>query len=346
MKPFRHLAPLALIVLAIVVGSCAQPAAAPTPNPAPATAEELAPQPTAAPAQAKIPIAAVTFYSDFFMQTVVAGMQKAADEQGVELTSAVSELDLAKEAKIIEDLITKGVKAILITPVSSDGSIAALKKAKEAGITIVCFNTCVNDESIPSAFIFTEGKDHGAQTGKAVAQYIKENMGGKAKMGILNCESFELCVERYQGFMAELDGLDVTVVANQQGFVADEAVEVAETVMQGHPEIDIMWAENEGGTVGIVQAVKSLGLTGKMPVFGLDMNPQLAQMLLADDGILLGTTGQSPYELGYITLNTAVDALNGKAVEPLVFSPAIYFGRDDPAKVQEFLDLMGQSFFR
>ncbi len=171
-------------------------------------------------------------------------------------------------------------------------------------------------------------------------------MDGKAKLGILNRESFELCVERYQGFMEELKGLDVEIIANQQGFVADEAVKVAETVMQGHPEINIMWSENEGGTVGIVQAVKSMGLTGKMPVFGLDMNPQLAQMLQAEDGILLGTTGQSPYELGYITLNTAVDALNGKKVEPVTYSPAIYFGRDDPAKVQQFLDLKGQSFFK
>ncbi len=151
---------LALIVLALVVSSCTQPAAAPAPTTAPAKAEQPTPQPTAAPAKAKIPMAAVTFYSDFFMQTVVAGMQKAADEQGIELTNAVSELDLAKEAKIIDDLITKGVKAILITPVSSDGSTAALKKAKDAGITIVCFNTCVNDKSIPSSFIYTEGKAH------------------------------------------------------------------------------------------------------------------------------------------------------------------------------------------
>ena len=300
MKTVRYLAVLALIVLALVVSSCTQPAAAPAPTAAPAKAEQPTPQPTAAPAKAKIPMAAVTFYSDFFMQTVVAGMQKAADEQGIELTNAVSELDLAKEAKIIDDLITKGVKAILITPVSSDGSTAALKKAKDAGITIVCFNTCVNDKSIPSSFIYTEGKAHGAATGKAVAKYIKEKMDGKAKLGILNCESFELCVERYQGFIEELKGLDVEIIANQQGFVADEAVKVAETVMQGHPEINIMWSENEGGTVGIVQAVKSMGLTGKMPVFGLDMNPQLAQMLQAQDGILLGTTGQSPYELGYI----------------------------------------------
>ena len=134
-------------------------------------------------------------------------------------------------------------------------------------------------------------------------------------------------------------------MSNQQGFVADEAVTVAEAMLQAHPEIDIMWSENEGGTVGIVQAIKSLGLEGQMPVFGLDMNMQMAQMLLSDDGILLGTTGQSPYHLGYLTLKAAVDVLNGKDVEPVVYSPAIYFGRDNPEKNQEFIDTQGQTFF-
>ena len=336
------------MVMALFLTACVQTAPAPAEPAAEQATEVEAGEPASESEEMAgdgYEIAAVTFYSDFFMQTVVAGMELAGQERGVGFSNHVSELDLEKETQIIEDLITKGVDAILITPVSADGSIAALKKAKEAGITIVCFNTCVNEEGLASSFLYTQGQEHGAQTGKAVAQYIQEEMGGSAKMGILNCETFELCVERYEGFMAELEGLDVEVVSNQLGFVADEAVTVAEDMLQAHPEIDIMWSENEGGTVGIVQAVKSMGLAGEMPVFGLDINLQLAQMLLAEDGILLGTTGQSPYELGYLTMNTAVDVLNGEEVEPVVYSPAVYFDRGNPAKTQEFIDTEGQDFF-
>ncbi len=311
-----------------------------------APAQEEA-KPTEAPAPAEdagYKMAGITFYSDFFMQTVIDGMKLAADENGIEFSNHVTEFDLEKEAQIIDDLITKGVDAIIITPISSDGSIAALKKAKEAGVTVVCFNTCVNEEGIASAFLYTDGIEHGGKTGKAVAEYVKNEMGGSAKLGILNCEIYELCVERLDGFMAELEGLDIEVVDNQQGFVADEAVTVAEDMLQAHPDINLMWSENEGGTVGIVQAVKSLGMDGELPVFGLDMNMQMAQMLQSDDGILLGTTGQSPYDLGYMSLNTAIDVLNGKEVEPVTFSPAIYFGRDTPEKVQEFIDTEGKMF--
>ena len=95
-------------------------------------------------------IAGVVFQSDTFMQTVQAGMQAAADKAGAEMIMGNTENKLDKEASMIDDYITRGVKAIVITPISADGSMAALKKAKDAGITIFCFNTCVNDPTIPS----------------------------------------------------------------------------------------------------------------------------------------------------------------------------------------------------
>lgn len=286
----------------------------------------------------------IVFFSDFFMQTVQAGMKDAADKAGVDITFAVSELDEAKEARIIDDMITKGVDAILITPVSSDGSTAALKKAKEAGVEIICFNTTINEPGIVSSFLFTPGEAHGERTGREAAKYIKEHMGGKVKLGMLNCEVYELCVGRRNGFIDALEkaGIDYEVVTNQQGFVADEAVNVAENVLQANPQINMLWAQNEGGTVGIVQAVKSMGLEDQVTVFGTDMNPQLAQMLLADDGVLLGTTGQSPYDMGFKALNAAIDLLEGKDVPEIQYTPVLYFGRDDKDWVQEFLDKEGR----
>src|SRR5215208_5990783 len=80
--------------------------------------------------QTKTQIAGVVFQSDTFMQTVQAGMQAAADKAGnVDLVLGNSENDLTKEASLIDDYITRGVKAIVITPISADGSAAALERA-------------------------------------------------------------------------------------------------------------------------------------------------------------------------------------------------------------------------
>ena len=84
--------------------------------------------------------------------------------------------------------------------------MAALKKAKEAGITIFCFNTCVNDKTIPSAFLVTKNDDLGDKSGAAAVKFITEKLGGKAKVGILNCDQFEGCPPRKEGVPGAAEG--------------------------------------------------------------------------------------------------------------------------------------------
>ena len=166
---------------------------------------------------------------------------------------------------MIDDYITRGVDAIVITPISSDGSVAALKKAKDAGITVVCFNTCVSEPGIASGFLATKNEDLGTTTGVAAAKFITEKLGGKAVIGTLNCDQFEGCPPRKEGFMAEMAKLPgVNIVADQAGWLADKSQPVAEAMLQANPDINLLWAANEGGTVGEALAVKSSGLEGQV----------------------------------------------------------------------------------
>jgi sugar transport system substrate-binding protein len=303
-------------------------------------------QPTAAPAPAaekKLRIAGVVFQGDTFMQTIQAGMQDAANKAGVELVLANTQNDLAKETSVIDDYITSKVDALVITPISNDASGTALKKAKDAGITVVCYNSCVADQGLAASYLVTKNEDLGTTTGDAAVKYINEQMGGKATIGILNCDIVVQCQERKAGFLAKVQALPgVTIVADQEGYLADKAQPVAEAMLQANPEINLFWAANEGGTVGAALAVKSSGLAGKVVVFGTDMNEQMAQMLQSEDNILQGVTGQAPYQMGYDALLAAVDVLNGKSVQANVFTPTIFFGRGDDAKIKEFVDSGGK----
>ena len=332
------------LVLGIVASACAVPAAPPPAPPEPTKAEEAAPP--APPEEEKLLIAGVVFQSDTFMQTVQAGMQAAADEAGVELILGNTENKLDKEASMIDDYITLGVDAIVITPISADGSVAALKKAKEAGITIVCFNTCVSEPGIASAFLVTKNEDLGTKTGEAAVKFINEKLGGEAKIGILNCDQFEGCPPRKEGFLSKVGELPgAEIVADQAGWLADKAQPVAEAMLQAHPEINMFWSANEGGTVGEAMAAKTLGPGGTVFVFGTDMNNQMGQMLQSDDDVLQGVTGQAPYQMGYDAFNTTLDALAGKEVQEIVNTPTIFFGRGDDAMINKFMDTAGKAIF-
>lgn len=292
-------------------------------------------------------IAGVVFQSDTFMQLVQAGIQQAADDLGAELILGNTENDLAKEGDMIDDYITRGVDAIVITPISADGSTASLKRAQEAGITIICFNTCVNEEGIASAFLVTENIDLGLKSGAAAVEFIETELGGEAKIGLLNCDPFpEGCDPRKEGFVGEVSKLPgVEIVADQTGYIADEALPVAEAMLQAHPDINVLWGANEGGTVGHALAVQSSGLQGEVFVFGTDMNNQMAQMLQSGDNVLQGVTGQSPFQMGYDAMNVAYAVLSGDSVEYNQKTPTIYFGRGNDELIDSFVDTEGKAVF-
>jgi len=239
------------------------------------------------------------------------------------------------------------VDAIVITPISADGSLAALKKAKAAGITIICFNTCVSEKGVASAFLVTKNEDLGTKTGEAAVKFITDKLGGKATIGMLNCDQFEGCPPRKTGFQAQMKTLaGAQIVADQAGWLADKAQPVAEAMLQANPNINVLWAANEGGTVAEANAVKTLGLAGKVFVFGTDMNNQMGQMLLASDNVLQGVTGQAPYQMGYDSLNAALDVLGGKTVPETTNTPTIFFGRGNDAMINQYMSTEGKAIFK
>ena len=297
-------------------------------------------------AQDKPVIGAILFSRDSFFQSIQAGMQAAADEAGAELLVNIHEHDIAEETRLIEDYVARGVDAILITPESVDASVPALQAAAEAGVVIVCYNTCVNEEAqqaFVSAFYETDQASLGYQTGEYLASWLAENGIDEANIGIAQCDFVEACQRRGAGFRQALTDAGVTYneVANQEGYQPDVATSVGETMLQANPNINILWAENEGGTIGLALAVDSMGLAGQVFVFGTDISPQLADMLLSDDNILQAVTGQSPEAMGANAVNAALDVVNGGEPAGYNIVPNAFFSRSDLEAVQAYVDSLG-----
>jgi len=118
---------------------------------------------------------------------------------------------------------------------------------------------------------------------------------------------------------------------------ASETIGVVETLIQKHPEINLVFAENEGTTIGAVQAIERQGRAGEVFVFGTDISPQIAEMLLADDNILQAVTAQTPYQMGYLAVKAAVELAKGGEKQDITYVPVESFRRDQPEKVREYL---------
>ena len=284
-------------------------------------------------------IGGIVFQQDQYFRGIQLGMQAAAKGGAATLLEGNSDSKPEKEATLVNTFVTRGAKAIVIAPISGKASVRALKRANDKGVKVVLYGTRL-DADFPVAFIGTSDRDIGTGTGKVAASFVKQELGGKANLAILAFRSqlAEQSDARTEGFLdAARQGTDLKIVARQDAWLAEKAVSVASDVLTAHPEINMIYAANEGGTVGAVQAVRRAGKEGKVFVFGTDGSEQLANFLLDPDKVLIATTAQQPFEVGKDAIQTAVAAVGGKPVAKQVLVPALPLARADKAGVERYL---------
>ncbi len=283
-------------------------------------------------------IGAILMQQDQFFRLNESGMRTAAEKLGVDLRVQNAAGALDKEISLIETFMAQRVGAILVSPLSAAASLPALKRASETGIRIITYNN-----SLPAAFVSTEiGSDQvelGASSGEAARQYVSKHRAGKARIAIIGFASQlpEQGGARVAGFKQAVTGLPgVEIVAEQDAWEAPQAATVVGELLTKNP--DIIWAANEGGTVGAVTAVKNAGKGGRVVVFGTDISVQLIDFLLSDDGILQAVTAQQPYEMGSAAVEAAARALRAEPIQKKQVMNGRLFTRDQPDELRSFRD--------
>ncbi len=294
--------------------------------------------------QAKKKIAGIVFQEDQFFRLALFGMRESAAKNGVELLEANSAGKPDKEIQLVNTYIASNVDAIVVSPLSSKASISALQRAREKGIAVITYNTTVESD-LPASYVESDQVDLGVSTGKAACEYIRTRLGGKATIAILAflSQTPEQSEMRTRGFKQEVTKLPgINIVAEQDAWLAEQAVKKAGDILTAHPEVNLIWAANEGGTVGAVMAVKNAGRAGKVAVFGTDTGEQIADFLLSDDNILQAVTGQRPYDIGFMAIDAAVKVIRGEKVDKKVSLPGMLLTRQNQDDVRKFKDRLLQ----
>lgn len=287
-------------------------------------------------------IGAILLQEDQFFRLNEIGMRDAAKELGVELMVNNSFGALDKEISIIDTYMVGQVAALVVPPQNPLSSIPSLKRAFDSGIPVVTYDSYI-DADFAASNIRSDQISLGGTSGTAAVAYIQEKLGGNAKIGMVEYISFspEPGGQRVKGFKDAVTTLPgVEIVSEQDAWLAETATAVVENMLTANPEINVIWAANEGGTVGAVNGVLSKGLAGKVVVFGTDMSEQIGRFLLAEDNVLQAVTGQKPYDIGHQALTAAVKAMKGEAVEKKVVLPGMLFSRNKPEEVQAYVKVL------
>ena len=296
--------------------------------------------PAALPARAESTTVGAIYLDDVgFYAAVRKGIQDASKGMGrdVNLLETNARADPGAEGSFIDRLISAGAKAIVLSAVSADGSVRSIRRAHEAGIPVVCYNTCVNADAMKKyvyAYVVADPKTFGQKLGDVAADYFIAKGIKAPKIAVLNCEFVEVCTLRREGFEAALKARlpDYKIVSNQRGTVLDQAVSVSDQTLSAHPEVDAFFGEGGEAGVGAARTIKQRGLAGKVVVFSADMSIAAAQEL-ADHTIVKGVADVSGQGVGKLALEQALAGADKKPAASLIVPMAIsIFTTSDEAK--------------
>ncbi|WIY03161.1 ABC transporter substrate-binding protein [Amycolatopsis mongoliensis] len=190
--------------------------------------------------------------------------------------------DLNKQISDIKSMLDRGAQLLVVAPLNSDGLQPALDAAKAKKVPVVTIDRKVTSQ--PCTDYLTFIGSNFVEQGKRAAQEMARVTGGTGKVAILlGSSGNNVTTDRTQGFKDELaKTAGLSVVAEQTGeFDRSKGQAVMEQLIQSHPDITAVYAENDEMGVGAVNALKTAGKTpGKdVKVISIDGTRNAVQLI-------------------------------------------------------------------
>ena len=253
-----------------------------------------------------------------FWQAVKSGAEQAAEEFDVEITfeGPDTEADVDQQIQMLQTALDKSPAAIGFAALDSQAAGPLLQQAKDQNIPVIAFDSGVESD-IP---LTTAATDNLAAAAEA-AKHMAEAVGHEGKVALVVHDQTSVTgQQRRDGFVDYMEenepGIEIVDIQYGGGDQAKSA-DLAKAIIAANPDLKGIYGSNEGSAIGVVQAVKELGIDPtQLVVVGFDSGK--AQMDAIRDGLMLGAITQNPVGIGYETVKAAVEAIDGTQLQKTI----------------------------
>jgi ribose transport system substrate-binding protein len=263
------------------------------------------------PALAQTPIAiGVSLPQDdnTFYILMLRAIRERAKELNIEVVTVSSNEDKAKQINGVQDLVARGVKGILISPIDAVGVNAAYDAATAAKVPII---SLARGSASPNqtAYIPMDEK----QVGRDIADWTAKQIGGKGKVAFIGgpagAPTFRNLEAGYTEVMAKHPGIQI-VFKNDGPLTRERGLKNAEDVLVAHPDIAAIYAANDDVALGVAQGVTAAGRKGKTLVTGMNGVPPALRAV--KDGAMALTVELKPADWGRLGVDTVMAYIKGQ----------------------------------
>jgi ribose transport system substrate-binding protein len=242
-----------------------------------------------------------------FFEDCRIGAEEEATALGVTFEwQAPQQFDAALQVKMIEDLITKQVNAIVISPNEPTSVVDVINDGLSKGILMLTFDSDSPD-SDRLMYIGTNNKTAGMAQGDT----MREALGGSGKVAIITGGLGALNLnERIEGFR-ETVGPDieiVEVVATEESL--EKGLGVSEALLRAHPDLNGVACVSATGGPTLAQVIQGPEFADRLGNLTIVAFDDLKEVLDAiEDDIIFATMVQRPVQMGKLSISESMKIL-------------------------------------
>jgi ribose transport system substrate-binding protein len=252
-------------------------------------------------------------FSHQFWQAVKAGAEQAAKENGVKITfeGPATEAEVDKQIDILNAAIAKKPQGIGFAALDSKAEVPVLKKAFDAKIPIVAFDSGV-DSDMPLSTCTTDNVKAAGEAADKLAAAVGDEGEVAAE---IHDQTSATGLGRRDGFLNRMKEKHPKIKVVEVKYANDalKAADDIKAMMKAHPNVKGIFASNEGAAIGLAVAIKET----KSKVVGIGYDSGKKQKDAIMDGTLLGSITQNPVGIGQCVVNSLAKAMKGGKLEKI-----------------------------
>ena len=280
-----------------------------------------------------------------FWKSINAGAFKARDElaeKGLKVNviwkGPLREDDRDQQIQTMENFITRRVSGIVLAPLDSQALVRPVLNALQAKVPVVIMDSGLNTDKYVS-FVATDNYKGGVMAGEHLAKLLD----GKGSVILLRYAVGSASTEeREAGFLAALKKFpEIKLISQDQyaGPTRETGYQASQNLLNRFGrEVDGVFCPCEPPTIAMAKALRDIGRAGgKVKMVGFDAGSQSVADLKQGD--VQGLVVQNPVYMGYKSVLTLVEHLQGKPVEKRIDTGVALVTREnmDQPEIKELL---------
>lgn len=263
-------------------------------------------------------------------ENLVRMAEEEAKWLGVDITIIDAQRREEKQIADLLSLLQTKPDALIINPQHPTALLKALERYQQQGIPIFVVNSDIDPRANPVSFVSGDGFQMGYNLGWALAEAANQKgLKGEIKGMILSGFPGELVsLVRRQGIMAgfneyqfQHNGKSHLNIVSQQfaNWLPENAMKITQDVLSAHPDLDIVFCEDDGTAQGAIAALEMAGKLNTIIGGSIDGRKQILKSV--SEGKWNVDVMQDPRHQGKWVVYFAVQHLLGNKVPSTFYIP-------------------------